>query len=475
LPRAMSEDHTTVAEMQPQTSICADGDEAAPEGSSATQEAAEEAAAEPEVEADADSPPVSLKVIFNKRKIDLTLPVSAKVISLKRQLQELTGVPVDMQKLMFRGLCHDDRRLSELGVGDGAKLMLVGSTPDSLASVRRQDAAGEAADVRSKANNPGNSDGAGAVRLSQRDLHRRVLDKYGRPDDLTPGILNANLPLPPAPLSGMYNRQGAKVRLTFKLEIDQLWIGTKERTNKIPMSSIKRIVSEPIEGQEAHHIVGLQLGTTEQSMYWLYWVPCHSPSSCEVEIGAQLYRWPPYSSLAMMRLRRLRPPARCTAPCSPWCCATAPVDSPGATAAPSPGGLAPARPSPARPPPCQRRTAAAWTKPSPRRAGCAPTAWTAAGWHSAAPSWRPAPPTGCCRGYRGGACWPPPASCRRSPPGSPRSTSSPRPAWPTCSAWCAASAAGSSSASAAPACTRPPATPSAAGAAAASCLTPTCG
>uniref|UniRef100_A0A1I8GM76 Ubiquitin-like domain-containing protein n=2 Tax=Macrostomum lignano TaxID=282301 RepID=A0A1I8GM76_9PLAT len=285
LPRAMSEDHTTVAEMQPQTSICADGDEAAPEGSSATQEAAEEAAAEPELEADADSSPVSLKVIFNKRKIDLTLPVSAKVISLKRQLQELTGVPVDMQKLMFRGLCHDDRRLSELGVGDGAKLMLVGSTPDSLASVRRQDAAGEAADARSKANNPGNSDGAGAVRLSQRDLHRRVLDKYGRPDDLTPGILNANLPLPPAPLSGMYNRQGAKVRLTFKLEIDQLWIGTKERTNKIPMSSIKRIVSEPIEGQEAHHIVGLQLGTTEQSMYWLYWVPCQYVRAIQTTIG----------------------------------------------------------------------------------------------------------------------------------------------------------------------------------------------
>ena len=25
----------------------------------------------------------------------------------------------------------------------------------------------------------------------------------------------------------MYNKSGAKVRLTFKLEVDQLWIGTK--------------------------------------------------------------------------------------------------------------------------------------------------------------------------------------------------------------------------------------------------------
>jgi hypothetical protein len=29
------------------------------------------------------------------------------------------------------------------------------------------------------------------------------------------------------------------VRLTFKLELDQLWLGTKERTEKLPLNSIK--------------------------------------------------------------------------------------------------------------------------------------------------------------------------------------------------------------------------------------------
>lgn len=53
----------------------------------------------------------------------------------------------------------------------------------------------------------------------------------------------------------MMNKSGGKVRLTFKLEIDQLWIGTKERTEKIPMSSIKNIVSESIEGHEEYHIM----------------------------------------------------------------------------------------------------------------------------------------------------------------------------------------------------------------------------
>ena len=34
-------------------------------------------------------------------------------------------------------------------------------------------------------------------------------------------------PLPRQPISGMYNKTAGKVRLTFKLEVDQLWIGTK--------------------------------------------------------------------------------------------------------------------------------------------------------------------------------------------------------------------------------------------------------
>ena len=53
----------------------------------------------------------------------------------------------------------------------------------------------------------------------------------------------------------MLNKNGGKVRLTFKLELDQLWIGTKDRTEKIGMNSIKSIVNEPIEGHEEYHIV----------------------------------------------------------------------------------------------------------------------------------------------------------------------------------------------------------------------------
>ncbi|PKU29143.1 ubiquitin hypothetical protein [Limosa lapponica baueri] len=58
------------------------------------------------------------------------------------------------------------------------------------------------------------------------EQHRKVLDK-GKPDDVMPSVKGVQERLPTVPLSGMYNKSGGKVRLTFKLEQDQLWIGTK--------------------------------------------------------------------------------------------------------------------------------------------------------------------------------------------------------------------------------------------------------
>ena len=62
-----------------------------------------------------------------------------------------------------------------------------------------------------------------------------------------------------------------------------------ERTEKIPLASIRNVVSEAIKGDPDYHIMvgahtytcthththtqGLQLGPTEQSRYWIYWVP----------------------------------------------------------------------------------------------------------------------------------------------------------------------------------------------------------
>ncbi|XP_014661801.1 PREDICTED: ubiquitin domain-containing protein UBFD1-like isoform X3 [Priapulus caudatus] len=159
---------------------------------------------------------VDFKVVFNKQRLDVSFPVDDKVSSLKAHIHKITGVTPAMQKLMFKE------------------------------SVKKEP-------------------------VSRQKMHKKVIDR-GIPEDCMAGVKSVKERLPPVPVHG-FNKNGSKVRLTFKLESDQLWIGTKERTDKIPMASIKNIVSEAIEKHEQYHIVGIQLGPTEASRYWIYWFP----------------------------------------------------------------------------------------------------------------------------------------------------------------------------------------------------------
>ncbi|KAG0428505.1 hypothetical protein HPB47_024528 [Ixodes persulcatus] len=208
--------------------------------------------------------PVPLVIIFNKKKHDVSLPLSAKMAALRLEIQRLTGVPPAMQKLIYKGApkLDDAKTLRELGLSSGCKLMLVGSTLDDVLNLEVPPPEQLKDDKPQATKEP----------ICKQKLHQKVLDK-GVPEDAIPGIRNAKDSLPDVPLSGMVNKSGGKVRLTFKLELDQIWIGTKERTEKINMSSIKQVISEAIEGHEEYHIMALQLGTTEASRYWIYWVP----------------------------------------------------------------------------------------------------------------------------------------------------------------------------------------------------------
>ncbi|XP_054288770.1 ubiquitin domain-containing protein UBFD1-like isoform X1 [Macrosteles quadrilineatus] len=208
---------------------------------------------------------IDFTVIYNKNKHDVQFPLDDNVGQLKKHLEDVIGVPHSLQKVMIKGLAKDERTLRELGVTKGMKVMVVGSKLNDVIAVSThssQDVAGDDNSNTTTTKEP----------FCRQKMHRKVLDK-GLPDDVMPGIKDTKEALPPFPLVGMLNKSGGKVRLTFKLEMDQVWIGTKERTDKIPMNSIKSIVSEPIEGFEQYHVMGLQMGTTEASRYWVYWVP----------------------------------------------------------------------------------------------------------------------------------------------------------------------------------------------------------
>ncbi|XP_033499947.1 ubiquitin domain-containing protein UBFD1 isoform X1 [Epinephelus lanceolatus] len=212
---------------------------------------------------DGDQETVDLKIIWNKNKYDLKIPVDNTGAKLKERIHSLTGLPPAMQKVMYKGLLPEDKTLREIKITNGAKIMVVGSTINDVLAVNTPKEAIQQ-EVKAEENKK--------EPLCRQKQHRKVLDK-GKPDDIMPSIKGTKERLPTVPLSGMFNKSGGKVRLTFKLEQDQLWIGTKERTEKVPMGSIKNVVSEPIEGHEDYHMMAFQLGPTEASQYWVYWVP----------------------------------------------------------------------------------------------------------------------------------------------------------------------------------------------------------
>ncbi|XP_037647910.1 ubiquitin domain-containing protein UBFD1 [Sebastes umbrosus] len=214
-------------------------------------------------DADDDLEKVDLKIIWNKNKYDLKIPVDNTGAQLKERIHSLTGLPPAMQKVMYKGLLPEDKTLREIKITNGAKIMVVGSTINDVLAVNTPKEVVQQ-EVKAEENKK--------EPLCRQKQHRKVLDK-GKPDDIMTSIKGTKERLPTVPLSGMFNKSGGKVRLTFKLEQDQLWIGTKERTEKVPMGSIKNVVSEPIEDHDDYHMMAFQLGPTEASQYWVYWVP----------------------------------------------------------------------------------------------------------------------------------------------------------------------------------------------------------
>ncbi|KAI9353790.1 hypothetical protein BDR26DRAFT_849240 [Obelidium mucronatum] len=105
--------------------------------------------------------------------------------------------------------------------------------------------------------------------------HAKII-KRGKPDfEIEKGITSGRSNLPPLGVT-VLNQRGMKTRLSFRNETQELQIATAERTQKVSYSSCVRIQSEdmPVEqGGEGYAAVGIQVGPTEKSVLWFYWVP----------------------------------------------------------------------------------------------------------------------------------------------------------------------------------------------------------
>merc|ERR1719288_87686 len=90
----------------------------------------------PKTESNANKEPnIDFKVIYNKKKYDISLPPDTDIGALKTHLQPIISIPPAMMKVMIKGLAKDEMTLKRLGVTKGSKIMIVGSSLNDVLQV----------------------------------------------------------------------------------------------------------------------------------------------------------------------------------------------------------------------------------------------------------------------------------------------------------------------------------------------------
>ena len=210
---------------------------------------------------------LSFRVTHRKDLHRIVIPLTATVLDLHKELERLTGIPVEMQKIMYKGGMKDkSKTLTDMGVKDGIKMMLMGSKP---AEVEALAAAGKAASAEPLLQHL--KETATQVPLCDEQVHKRILDK-GIPADAEQGLVGTESALPGA-IKGLLDGGGSKVRLVFKASEGVMNIATSERTATYPLGAFPDATSHPITGHDGYKILGVKMGKTDASIRYFYWVP----------------------------------------------------------------------------------------------------------------------------------------------------------------------------------------------------------
>jgi len=210
--------------------------------------------------------PLKININFKKQNLIIDIGLDNTISEFRLFVASITGVAPGLQKLMWKGLLKEDSKtVSEMGMKDGIKMMLVGSTITEVMSASSAPTPNSTSESKAE-------ETAAVIPLSEQTQHKKIIDK-GLPEGAEPGKRNKHENLPEVPLQNILNNIGQKVRLTFKMWTQELWIQSASNTQKLPFMSIRQVTSEPIKGNEDYHIVVLHLGSTDKQKYFLYWVP----------------------------------------------------------------------------------------------------------------------------------------------------------------------------------------------------------
>eukprot|EP00667_Euglena_gracilis_P020924 EG_transcript_22765 len=215
-----------------------------------------------------------LSVKFGKETIELDLPGTATVGQLKEELSGRTGVQPTMQKLMLKTqLKEDDKSLEALGIKEGTKMMLMGTTVEQALNMALVPVITE--EVKP-------AETASTEAEAEKRRHEKVI-KLGPPKDATPGVVGQQVPvIPDQSYTGMLNARGERVRLTLKSGTNELWISSNVGCQKLPFDQVTDVTVTPIEEHPGYCIFSLHVGKNHK--VHLYFVPMQFSRSLKTHI-----------------------------------------------------------------------------------------------------------------------------------------------------------------------------------------------
>ncbi|KAL6779724.1 hypothetical protein ACKKBG_A13470 [Auxenochlorella protothecoides x Auxenochlorella symbiontica] len=218
---------------------------------------------------------IQFRIVYGRNSKLVSRSPQHTVRELKREIEEHTGVVVPNQKLLCKTQLRDHQTLSEAGVKQGSKIMVLAIRPQSSPATPQT--------AEGSTEHAWDPTPAAEVWADQ-ERHRKVLES-GRPEGGWVGIADRQVPLDDnqAFIPALLTQARVKVRLTFKPELQQVWLGSDHSTQKVPYSSVRGIISQPIPASPGYSILCLSLGSGS-SQLWLYWVPSQAVSGIKLRV-----------------------------------------------------------------------------------------------------------------------------------------------------------------------------------------------
>eukprot|EP01063_Lacrimia_lanifica_P017641 TRINITY_DN24687_c0_g1_i1.p1 TRINITY_DN24687_c0_g1~~TRINITY_DN24687_c0_g1_i1.p1 ORF type:complete len:236 (+),score=102.48 TRINITY_DN24687_c0_g1_i1:50-757(+) len=217
---------------------------------------------------------MKIKVKHLKEKMELEVADDGTVGVLKELVAARTNIPVENQRLVLQGkqLGDNAAALAAVGVKEKSVLMVTGSTAEEAFEAAIKPLLTQAA-LREEETK---KEAAAFCELPQ---HAKVL-AAGPPEN--PEVVGdatiGGIPLPTESGTGvpylrdLIDARKARIRMRLVILENTLVIASESGQQKVPLSNVERVTSEPITTDGGKHkgycVVTLHMGQQKMHLYW---------------------------------------------------------------------------------------------------------------------------------------------------------------------------------------------------------------